>query len=475
MGANCAHVKEEAVQEIVDASDESNSSGTSSLTLRSFTKERDINFEAELERVCSNAFSIGTQELHVPEEFLHRDDTPPAPCVREEYSMPCEMPQEEDEKSTPRMVYQELQYGETLDGMHPSKTQLDGGRFEEPQKQLDGLCPSAEVTSVPYAGQAEQMLHFEQLPLSEVKPGRTICITNKSSVFLANWRGSEVVLKTIKADLKTKDDSDSREVLEISRKEMIHEINILTKMRHPNVISILGGNIDQESPFFITEYFGGGDVESYLHRQRQRTGGIYRTPLRLAMQWATSFAEALTYIHGLQRPVIHRDLKPMNLLLTSNLTLKVADFGIAKVMQSRVSQTPAPKMSGGVGTWRYMAPEVVRFQQYTDRIDVYAFGLIVYLILTGRQPFDDFAKNDPELILKAYLRGEEPRPTVSSSTGTPELCQLMQDAWHVNAAARPSAEECASRLVQMAAEQSAKKAKGNGILTSLKKKITGRG
>lgn len=471
MGAICAHIKEEQVQEFVDAS---NSSVASTITVcRTFNKsqsqsERELNFEAEVERACSNVFfNPGTQEVHVPDEY-HVDDTPAAPFVCVDLSMQREMPQEEeapeDEKSTPKMIYQELKYGEGLDDKQPPQgelqTQLDGGR--------------SEVTSTSCAGQAERMLHFQQLPLREVKQGREICITNKSSVFMANWRGSEVVLKTIKADLKTKDDTDSREVLEISHKEMIHEINILSQMRHPNVISMLGGNIDQENPFFLTEYCGGGDVESYLQRQRQRTGGIYKTPLRLAMQWATSFAEALAYMHGLQNPVIHRDLKPMNLLLTSTLTLKVADFGIAKVMQSSVSQTPAPKMSGGVGTWRYMAPEVVRFQQYTDRIDVYAFGLIVYLILTGRQPFDDFAKNDPELILKAYLRGEEPRPTVAKSIGTPELCQLMQDAWHVNAAARPSAEECACRLVHMAAELSAKKAKGNGILTSLKKRIIGR-
>eukprot|EP00440_Ansanella_granifera_P014053 gb/GFBE01015270.1/.p1 GENE.gb/GFBE01015270.1/~~gb/GFBE01015270.1/.p1 ORF type:complete len:193 (+),score=23.28 gb/GFBE01015270.1/:1-579(+) len=175
------------------------------------------------------------------------------------------------------------------------------------------------------------------------------------------------------------------------------------------------------------------------------------------MAWFSSIARALGFLHACTRPIIHRDLKPLNLLLTRSLDLKVTDFGLSKIMRPRLVKattqdellSPAPKMSGGVGTYRYMAPEVVRYEQYTDRIDVYAFALIMYYICSGKLPFYDTCGSDPELILKAYVRGEEPRPTLNSTVGTPELRELMKDAWAVVPAQRPSAQECVERLSRM--------------------------
>eukprot|EP00913_Durusdinium_trenchii_P003182 g2942.t1 len=140
------------------------------------------------------------------------------------------------------------------------------------------------------------------------------------------------------------------------------------------------------------------------------------------MRWALSTGAALAYLHGREHPIIHRDLKPLNMFLTKDLEVKIGDFGLAKVMPSRLyaCTDQAPKMSGGVGTWRYMAPEVVRYEQYDEKVDIYAFSLIIYFIFSGRQPFYSFGK-DPRMILRAYRAGEEPRPSLNSSVGTREL------------------------------------------------------
>merc|ERR1712032_845808 len=145
------------------------------------------------------------------------------------------------------------------------------------------------------------------------------------------------------------------------------------------------------------------------------------------------------FLHNLACPVIHRDVKPMNLLLTKTLIVKLADLGLSKVLppQSRGCSRPAPKMSGGVGTWRYMAPEVCRNEKYNDRADVYSFSLVLVFMSSGRPPFQEFARNDPELLLRAYLKGQEPRPDLSANEGTKELRELIRDAWHVDAASRP--------------------------------------
>lgn len=300
------------------------------------------------------------------------------------------------------------------------------------------------------------------VPAKEVQLGNCISTTFKSSVYVAQWRGSKVVAKMVKdldgelSRLSKKgsskkvgtEDSSCKRALE----ELLHEIRTLSTLRHPDLVLFLGACFDITPVFFLTEYMEGGDLENYMRSQRQKTGAIYKPRLQISIQWAMAVARALTFLHGCSRPIIHRDLKPLNLLLNRNLDMKVTDFGLSKIMAPQVyraqamDSSPAPRMSGGVGTWRYMAPEVVRFEQYTDRIDIYAFALILYFIFTGQQPFHEFCGNDPELVLKAYLRMEEPRPKLSTSIATAELRQLMQDAWHVTAAMRPSAEKCAERL-----------------------------
>jgi len=76
-------------------------------------------------------------------------------------------------------------------------------------------------------------------------------------------------------------------------------------------------------------------------------------------------------------------------------------------------------MSGGVGTLRYMAQEVVRYEQYTDCIDICSFALILHFMCTGKQPFCEIRGADPEKVLKMYLQGLEPRPTLNNNAGGP--------------------------------------------------------
>lgn len=276
---------------------------------------------------------------------------------------------------------------------------------------------------------------------SDIKVGRTLSTTIKSSVFLSTWATRKVVTKMSNIHVLHKEDPDSQTVREVSEKEMLNEIRILAGLKHPCLVEFLGGNTDNPICFMLFEYMEAGDLETYMQMQKKRSGRA--SPHRLGRQWCASTADALSFLHG--RHIIHRDLKPLNLLLNQKLELKVTDFGISRFASTDTH--PAPMMTGGVGTWRYMAPEVVRHEEYTDRIDIFSFSLIMYYILTGKQPFHEFCKNDPELILKAYLSGKEPRPEIqASSQPTPALTQLMQDAWAVQASSRPSAEECLERL-----------------------------
>jgi len=249
--------------------------------------------------------------------------------------------------------------------------------------------------------------------------------------------------------------------------EVLHEISLLSTMRHPDLVLFLGASIDGNLPMILTEYMPGGDLERYMKSQAMRAGTVYRPSWSNFLKWSSAVARGLSFLHGCAQPIIHRDLKPLNLLLTANLELKVSDFGISKLMSpyTITDVEASPYMSGGVGTYRYMAPEVVRYEQYTDRVDIYSFSLIMWFMSTGHQPFFEQFGKDPERILKDYLKGHEPRPAMNhfsaiNSRYTKEIRQLLEDCWHEKASSRPSAKVCSERLTVIATSSANRGAMG---------------
>jgi len=242
--------------------------------------------------------------------------------------------------------------------------------------------------------------------------------------------------------------------------EVVNEIRLLSTLRHPDLVMFLGACFDHDPPFFITEFMERGDLERHYMAQAAKTGLPFRPANAVLLKWSVSIARALCFLHGCSKPVIHRDLKPLNLLLTRNDDIKVADFGISKLMHSAPEDIcAAPYMSGGVGTWRYMAPEVVRHEQYTDRVDIFSFALIIWFMATGRRPFVVEFGEDASTVLDAYLRGQEPRPDLGTRTlgrGFPgSLKRLVEECWHTEPARRPSAANCTRRLADLGAETAA--------------------
>mmetsp|Transcript_56979 Transcript_56979/g.172381 ORF Transcript_56979/g.172381 Transcript_56979/m.172381 type:complete len:509 (+) Transcript_56979:80-1606(+) len=312
------------------------------------------------------------------------------------------------------------------------------------------------------------------IPANEVRLEQVISRTLKSTIYSARWRGTKVVAKSTGlllgglelGDLPRlaskpflADDSEQRSAAH----EMLHEIHLLSTLRHPDLVMFLGACLEHKPPFFLTEYMEGGDLDMF-YRTKSKPGCPYRPPWATFVKWLSSVARALCYLHNCSRPIIHRDLKPMNLLLNSAQDLKVADFGISKLMTPKAAgdgtdTNAAPRMSGGVGTWRYMAPEVVRYLPYTDRVDIFSFALIMWFMYTGLDPFVKQFGEDAALVLEEYVAGREPRPDALESGAKcgpalpKDLHELLQDCWHEIPERRPSAEECTERLASLLATE----------------------
>ena len=194
------------------------------------------------------------------------------------------------------------------------------------------------------------------------------------------------------------------------------ERHILTYLQHPNIARLLdAGTTPENHPYFAMEYVEGASLDVYCEQNRLST----RERVRLFRQ----ICAAVNYLH--QNLVVHSDLKPGNVLVTSDGTVKLLDFGIAKWLSSSqitLADTSAPLMTPG-----YASPEQVRGLPTSTLTDVYGLGVLLYEILTGVRPFAA-ARGELHEVLRRICE-EEPRPpSVAATSVNGELDNIVLKA-----------------------------------------------
>ena len=160
---------------------------------------------------------------------------------------------------------------------------------------------------------------------------------------------------------------------------------------------------------------------------------------------AIDAARGMTFLHAAD--VVHRDLKSANLLVTSGFSVKVADFGLARV------KARATTMTGQMGTMQWMAPEVLSNCRYTEKADVYSFGVILWELVTRACPYEAETEGQIQAAMAVLKDGLRPRvPSTAEMQPvrfpTPYV-QLMEQCWAQDAAARPPFAEVLGSLEGM--------------------------
>ncbi len=186
------------------------------------------------------------------------------------------------------------------------------------------------------------------------------------------------------------------------------EIETLKKLNHPNVVRLFGFGHQGELLYYAMELVEGSSLEEELRRGR-------RFNWREVSQVGIQTARALRHAHD--RGVIHRDLKPGNLLLACEGTVKLSDFGIARLFGNSQLTTPG----NVVGTVEYMAPEQAEARPVGPKTDLYSLGAVMYVLLTGRPVFH--AESLAEALSKH--RTELPEPVSRYATDVPEALEAV--------------------------------------------------
>jgi serine/threonine-protein kinase len=169
------------------------------------------------------------------------------------------------------------------------------------------------------------------------------------------------------------------------------EVDVIARLEHPHILPIYDYGEADGMPYIAMRYLAGGSLAQRLRR------GI--PPIKALPRAISQIAEALDHAH--RQGIIHRDLKPGNILLDENGNAYLTDFGIAKVLDSNLTG------SAIIGTPAYMSPEQANGLALDGRSDIYSLGVVLYELLTGREPFD--APTPIALLLKHI---QEPLPSV---------------------------------------------------------------
>ncbi len=214
---------------------------------------------------------------------------------------------------------------------------------------------------------------------------------------------NQVAVKVAISDSLKDPDSGQR-----YRKMFFNEAHTAGMLKHPNIMGILDAGVDQDECYIVMDLVEGGNtLKSHCKPDKL-------LPVEQVVEIIFKCAKALDYAH--RQGVIHRDIKPTNILLTSDFDIKIGDFSIAHIIGSDTTHTMP---IGFIGSPRYMSPEQVQEDAISNQTDLFSLGIVIYELLTGKHPFiaDSFSR----LIHKIINEQQPPLSTYRSDL--PEILE----------------------------------------------------
>lgn len=247
-------------------------------------------------------------------------------------------------------------------------------------------------------------------------------------VYASLWRGTQVAVKLVSCGPQQHPDHG------IVPEAFRHEVLAMSSVPpHPNILPLLGVCCQPPTYALVTPYLPSGSLHQLLH-----TPGSGPLGWNDIIRILHCIASGMAWLH--RHGVLHRDLKPANILLDNTNCVRIADFGLARLAQ----QEAAGAMTGGLGTLHWAAPEVLAHQRYSEKADVFSFGIIACECISRQLPYAHLTPMQAAMaVVNSGLRPPIPPQTPQS------LAQLIRACWAAVPCQRPSYDTIEAALASM--------------------------
>ncbi|KAF8391339.1 hypothetical protein HHK36_023643 [Tetracentron sinense] len=379
-----------------------------------FVFQKSGSFNGEIQRTINKHRSLSP----LPETALSKAFKE-ARSDRKRFSTPCPQRKEPAKRSVRKLVSKDSQDSWGSDSLSFSSASLvkhfsSMKIFEKAKNRKESSCTKyfdhggGKVMAV---GTTDEWM----IDLSQLYLGLSFSSGAHSRLYHGIYKNEPVAVKIIRQP----DDDENGVMGARFEKEFNREVTLLSRLHHQNVIKLLGASRKPTVFCIITEYLSGGSLRAFLHKLARKP-----LPLQKLIAIALDIARGLEYIHS--QGVIHRDLKPENILFDQDFHLKVADFGIA------CEEASCDKLTEDPGTFRWMAPEMIKHKSYGRKVDVYSFGLVLWEMVVGSIPYEDMTP-----IQAAFaVVNKNLRPVIPVDC-PPALGALVEQCWALQPQKRP--------------------------------------
>lgn len=254
------------------------------------------------------------------------------------------------------------------------------------------------------------------IDFEDITVGKFIAGGGAGVIHEGTYKGERVALKAL---------FDHR-ISEELKKEFMNELLVMSRLDHSNIVQFKGASVTPPNLCFVMEICD-SSLDHMLHVEKAVISDYEK------VQMAIDIAQAMEYLHSLKPAVIHRDLKALNVLRSSDGVLKLCDFGL---VSNKIS---------AAGTPGYMAPELFQNKPFNKSVDVYAFGVLFWEILSQERPW---ARANMTELKDKVLAGE--RPYIPAHTSMRRCFDLIQRCWDQNSDRRPSFPDIVDDLYEIA-------------------------
>ncbi|KAJ5068734.1 serine/threonine-protein kinase sty46-like isoform x1 [Anaeramoeba ignava] len=245
---------------------------------------------------------------------------------------------------------------------------------------------------------------------NDLKFNKLVGVGGFGKVYKGVWEGTEVAIKVLLPE-KINDEN-----IESFRQE----VEVMGALRHPNIVLFMGAHMIKEPYCVITEFMEGGSLFDLIHKKKDIV--LSSSQMKNIL---LGIARGMNYLHC--SGMLHRDLKSLNVLLDLQYNVKICDFGMSRMKQDQ------NVMTGLIGSYYWMAPEILANIKYDEKIDVFSYAIVLYELVARKIPYD---RLNPIQVAVGVLN-EDLRPTLPDNVPK-SLSDLIQACWDKNPVSRPS-------------------------------------